>query len=85
MKRTAKSKPAPQLTDELLESGADLSGFLHAPRAVPAMLEPQSLQLEVPAWLVESLDREAHRVGVPLQSLVNLWLVERLERSPTAA
>jgi hypothetical protein len=29
--------------------------------------------------LVDSLDREASRIGVTRQSIIKLWLVERLE------
>ena len=86
MKPTAKSKRSPaSLTDEIIDTGADLTAWFQNPRAVPAMLEPQSLSLEFPAWVVASLDREAHRIGVPLQSLIKLWIVERLEHSPSAA
>jgi hypothetical protein len=34
--------------------------------------------------MIESLDREAARLGVPRQSLVKVWIAERLEQLPTA-
>ncbi len=37
------------------------------------------INVDFPAWVVDSLDREAHRVGVTRQSIIKLWLVERLE------
>jgi len=43
------------------------------------MLEPQDVTLDFPAWVVSALDREAHRIGVSRQSLIKLWIVERLE------
>jgi hypothetical protein len=30
--------------------------------------------------MVESLDREAKRLGVPRQSVIKIWIAERLER-----
>jgi len=35
--------------------------------------------VDVPAWVVESLDREAARIGVTRQSIIKVWLVERLQ------
>jgi len=31
-----------------------------------------------PAWMVDSLDREARRMGVTRQSLIKLWLADKL-------
>ncbi len=33
-----------------------------------------------PVWIIDSLDKEANRVGVTRQSIIKLWLVERLEK-----
>jgi hypothetical protein len=35
--------------------------------------------VDLPSWVIDSLDREASRAGVTRQSLIKLWLVERLE------
>ena len=37
------------------------------------------VNVDFPAWMIESLDREAHRVGVTRQSIIKVWLAERLE------
>jgi hypothetical protein len=37
------------------------------------------INVDFPSWVVDSLDREARRVGVTRQSIIKLWLVERLE------
>ncbi|HBX35956.1 MAG TPA: CopG family transcriptional regulator [Pseudohongiella sp.] len=37
------------------------------------------INVDFPAWVVESLDREAARIGVTRQSIIKVWLVERLE------
>jgi hypothetical protein len=37
------------------------------------------INVDFPAWIIDSLDREASRVGVTRQSIIKLWLVERLE------
>ncbi len=37
------------------------------------------INVDFPSWAIDSLDREARRVGVTRQSIIKLWLVERLE------
>ena len=45
--------------------------------------EQRRINVDFPTWVVESLDREAARIGVTRQSIIKVWLVERL-RSETA-
>ena len=37
------------------------------------------VNVDFPAWMIESLDKEASRVGVTRQSIIKIWLAERLE------
>ncbi len=37
------------------------------------------INVDFPSWVIDSLDREANRIGVTRQSIIKLWLVERLE------
>lgn len=37
------------------------------------------VNVDFPAWMIESLDQEATRVGVTRQSIIKVWLAERLE------
>ncbi len=41
--------------------------------------EQKRINVDFPAWVVESLDREASRIGVTRQSIIKVWLVERLQ------
>ncbi|MCA9451060.1 MAG: hypothetical protein KC587_13980 [Nitrospira sp.] len=38
------------------------------------------VNVDIPAWMIESLDQEATRVGVTRQSIIKVWLAERLEK-----
>lgn len=38
------------------------------------------VNVDFPSWVIDSLDKEASRVGVTRQSIIKLWLVERLEK-----
>ena len=46
--------------------------------------DPKRVNVDFPGWMVDSLDREARRMGVTRQSLIKLWLAERLGK-PIAA
>ncbi|MDP2234537.1 MAG: CopG family transcriptional regulator [Actinomycetota bacterium] len=37
--------------------------------------------VDFPVWMVESLDREASRLGVTRQSIIKVWIAERLEKA----
>lgn len=37
------------------------------------------VNVDFPTWMIESLDREASRLGVTRQSIIKVWLAERLE------
>ena len=41
--------------------------------------EQKRINVDFPAWVVESLDKEATRIGVTRQSIIKVWLVERLQ------
>ena len=67
--------------DEKFDSGADVSGDVDWTKARRPNLEFKRVNVDFPAWVVESLDREARRLGVTRQALVKLWIAERLERA----
>lgn len=37
------------------------------------------VNVDFPVWMVDSLDREARRLGVTRQSLIKLWLADKLD------
>jgi hypothetical protein len=48
-------------------------------------LEQWRVNVDFPAWVIESLDREARRLGVRRQSIIKVWIAERLERGTSSA
>jgi hypothetical protein len=65
--------------DAAFDDGGDVSAFLDLDRAVRLNHEPRRVNVDFPAWMVDALDREANRVGVTRQSIIKVWLAERLE------
>lgn len=42
---------------------------------------PRRVNVDFPEWMISSLDKEASRLGVTRQSIIKVWLAERLEQS----
>jgi hypothetical protein len=38
------------------------------------------VNVDLPKWMIESLDKEARRLGVPRQSIIKVWIAERLQK-----
>jgi hypothetical protein len=69
--------------DEAFDSGADVREHLDLTRMTRPMREARRVSVDFPAWKVLSLDREARRLGVTRQSVIKMWIAERLERTTT--
>ncbi len=41
--------------------------------------EPKRVNIDFPAWMVQSLDKEAKHVGVSRQAVIEMWLAEKLQ------
>ena len=67
--------------DADFDSGKDVSAALDLSRARRPLQEQRRVNVDVPAWMIESLDREAGRLGVTRQSIIKVWLAERLEQA----
>jgi hypothetical protein len=70
-----------QTFDDTFDSGADITQHLDLGKAKRPNLTSQRVNVDFPNWMVQSLDREASRVGVTRQSLIKMWLAERLDDS----
>jgi hypothetical protein len=42
--------------------------------------EQKRVNVDFPVWMIQSLDKEARRIGVPRQSIIKMWLAEKLEK-----
>ena len=67
--------------EENFESGDEILQHLDLSKAKRPMQKQKRINVDIPEWMVDSLDREAGRVGVTRQSIIKVWLAERLEQS----
>ena len=67
--------------DKKFDDGQDdIIDHLDLSKAKRPGLKQKRVNVDIPMWMVESLDREAQRIGVPRQSLIKLWLADKLEQ-----
>ena len=66
--------------DWKFDDGADVTGDLDLSQARRPGQEQRRVNVDFPTWMIESLDREAKRIGVTRQSIIKVWIADRLER-----
>ncbi|MBK8167867.1 MAG: CopG family transcriptional regulator [bacterium] len=66
--------------DEKFDNGEDVSDYLDCARARRPNLESRRVNVDFPAWMVHELDREASRIGVTRQSIIKMWIADRLAK-----
>ena len=67
------------------EGVEDLMEDLDMSTASRPLREQRRVNVDFPVWMVESLDREAGRLGVTRQSIIKVWIAERLEKASQAS
>ena len=66
--------------DKKFADGESLIDDLDLSKARRPKQEQKRVNVDFPVWMIQSLDKEARRLGVPRQSIIKLWLAERLEK-----
>ncbi len=64
--------------DRRFDAGEDIASALDLSEARRPGLVQRRVNVDFPSWMVESLDREAERLGVTRQSVIKVWIAERL-------
>ncbi len=67
--------------DKLFDEGKEITHLLDLSSTRKPNQELKRVNVDFPIWMVNKLDREAKRLGVTRQSIIKIWLAERLERS----
>ena len=64
--------------DKKFDEGQDMSKCLDMSKARRPEQEQKRVNVDFPQWMIHSLDKEAKRLGVPRQSIIKVWVAERL-------
>lgn len=67
--------------DRKFAEGGDISKYLDITRVRRPAQEQKRVNVDFPTWMIHLLDKEARRLGVPRQSIIKVWVAERLEKT----
>ncbi len=68
--------------DKKFDTGEDISDTIDWSQARRPNDQPKRVNVDFPAWVVSSLDKQARHLGVTRQSLIKLWIAEKLQQTP---
>ena len=66
--------------DKKFDEGKSVLKHLDLSKARRPEQEQKRVNVDFPLWMIHSLDKEAKRLGVPRQSIIKIWLAERLQQ-----
>jgi hypothetical protein len=67
--------------DTEFDGGKDVTAALDLSKARRPLQEQKRVNVDFPSWMIDSLDSEAGRLGVTRQSIIKVWLAERLAQT----
>jgi len=67
--------------DRKFDNGEDISKYLDLSKIRRPGQEQKRVNVDFPVWMIRCMDRVARRLGVPRQSVIKVWVAERLEKS----
>ena len=67
--------------DKKFDAGEDITQYLDASKARRPRQEQKRVNVDFPLWMIHQLDKEAKRLGVPRQSIIKVWVAERLKKA----
>ena len=65
--------------EQQFDEGVDITASLDLSKAKRVLQEQKRVNVDFPTWMIDSPDREASKPGVTRQSVIKIWLAERLE------
>ena len=65
--------------DKTFDAGEDVSDAIDWSQAHRRNHQPKRVNVDFPTWVVDGLDKQARHLGVTRQSLIKLWIAERLQ------
>ena len=66
--------------DKRFDNGEDITKDLDMTKARRPEQQLKRVNVDFPLWMIHLLDKEARRLGVPRQSIIKVWVADRLEK-----
>jgi predicted DNA binding CopG/RHH family protein len=78
-------KTKAETLDRKFDAGEDITRYLELSKARRPGLEQRRVNVDFPLWMIDSLDREASRLGIPRQSLIKMLIAQHLDHRDTSS
>jgi hypothetical protein len=65
--------------DKAFDDGESVVEYLDTSKLTRPALAQRRVNVDLPQWMIKDLDQEADRIGVTRQSIIKVWLAERLQ------
>jgi len=52
-------------------------------QAIKPGQEQKRVNVDFPSWMIQSMDKEAKKIGATRQSIIKVWIAERLKKLMT--
>ncbi len=71
--------------DEKFDNGEDITEYLDFSKTKRVNefkelnTDTKKVNVDFPEWVIDALDEEAKRIGVTRQSIIKVWIAERLK------
>jgi len=67
--------------DKKFDRGDSVLSDIDLSKAIRPNEKQKRVNVDFPSWMVQSLDQEAKRLGVTRQSIIKVWIAERLQKT----
>ena len=67
--------------DAKFEHGDDIIDSLDISKAIRPSQNQKRVNVDFPVWMINSLDKQARKLGVTRQSIIKMWIAEKLKDS----
>lgn len=66
--------------DKKFDNDEDIIDYLDISNAERPEQKQKRVNVDFPIWMINSMDREAKRLGVTRQSVIKFWIADRLKK-----
>jgi hypothetical protein len=68
-----------KILEKMFDEGKDITPHLVLSKIRRPGHEQRRVNVDFPNWIIDSLDAQASRLGVTRQSIIKMWIAERLK------
>jgi len=65
--------------DEIFDRGEDITPYLDLSTAERPGHQQEQINIDFPEWMINSLDFQAHKMGIARQAVIKLWIADRIK------